>query len=81
MKEAVIQEAAQMANRDLDAYVASVRAYLARPQSWTDGGVLSQSLKSKGSSQWQDGSAAKESRASPANAKELAKKDCTKRSS
>ena len=81
MKEAVIQEAAQMANRDLDAYVASVRAYLARPHAWADGGVLSQSLKPKGSGQWQDGSAAEESRASPANASELAKKHCTKRSS
>jgi hypothetical protein len=81
MKEATIQKAAYTANSDLDAYVASVRAYLARPESRTDDVVLSQSLRSKGSNQWQDGSAAKEPRASLANAKDLAKKHCTKRSS
>lgn len=81
MKDAAIQKVVHTANNDLDAYVASVRAYLARPEARTDDGVLSQSLRSKGSNQWQDGNGAKEPRVSSASAKELAKKHCTKRSS
>jgi hypothetical protein len=81
MKEANIQKAAHAGNNDLDAYVASVRAYLARPDSRKDDGVLMQNLKSKGNNQWQDANGVKEPRASSATAKELAKKHCTKRSS
>ena len=81
MKETHIQKAAHTANNDLDAYVASVRAYLDRPESHRDDGVLSQNLKSKSSNQRQDASVAKDPRASAATAKELAQKHCTKRSS
>jgi hypothetical protein len=81
MKEANNQKAAHAANDDLDAYVASVREYLARPDSRPIDGVLPQRSKSKSSSQWQDASTAKDPRASSATAKELAKKHCTKRSS
>lgn len=80
MKEAHAQKAAQKTNNDLDAYVASVRAYLARPDSQAVDGAITQSLKSKSSDRWQDTSAAEDSRAS-STAIELAKKHCTKRSS
>jgi hypothetical protein len=78
MKEATIQKAAKTANDDLDAYLASVRAYLARPDSRSGNPVLSQSSKSKSNKQWRGESAATESRASPATTKELAKKYYTK---
>lgn len=81
MKEAKIQKAAHAANDDLDAYVASVRAYLARPDSTADDGAVRHNSNSRNSNQWQDATKAKESRASPATTKELAKKHCTKRSS
>ena len=81
MKETTIQKAAKTANDDLDAYLASVRAYLARSDSRLGNPVLSQSSKSKSSKQWHDSSAVAEPRASSATTKELAKKYCTKKSS
>ena len=81
MKEATVQKAAKTANDDLDAYLASVRAYLARPDSRPGNHVLSQSSKSKSNKQRRHESAVTEPRASPATTKELAKKYCTKKSS
>ena len=81
MKEANIHKAAKAANDDLDAYVASVRAYLARPDSRPNDVVLPERSTSKNSHSWQDAGAVKDPRASSATAKELSKKHCTKRSS
>src|SRR5436305_12661987 len=81
MKDATIQKAAKMANDDLDAYLASVRAYLARPDSRPSGHILPQSSKSKSSKQRHNETAMTEPRASSATTKELAKKYCTQKSS
>ena len=81
MKETNIQKAPKAANDDLDAYVASVRAYLASPDSRPDEGGMSQSSTSKNSKPWQDASAAKDPRRLSATAKELSKKYFTKKRS
>jgi hypothetical protein len=79
MKETNISEAPEAANDDLDAYVASVRAFLAQSNSGPDDDGLSESSTSKSSDQWQDARGAKDPRRLPAAANELAKKHCTKR--
>ena len=78
MKDATVQKAA---NDDLDAYLASVQAYLARPDSRHGDPILPQRSKSKSSKQRHNESAMTEPRASPATTKELAKKYCTQKSS
>jgi hypothetical protein len=78
MKEAKMQKAAKAANDDLDAYVASVRAYLARSDFRPREGSNTQRSTSKRSHSWQDTNTVKEPRASSATAKELPKKNCTK---
>lgn len=81
MKDATIQKAAKTANDDLDAYLASVRAYLARPDPRPSDPILPQSSKSKSSKQRHNEGAMTELRASSATSKELAKKYCIQKSS
>jgi hypothetical protein len=81
MKESTIQKAAKMANDDLDAYLASVRAYLARPDSRPSDPIAPHSAKSKSSKQKHNESAMTESKASSTTTKELAKKYYTPKSS
>jgi hypothetical protein len=81
VKDATVQKAAKMANDDLDAYLASVRAYLARPDSRLTDPILPQRSKSKCSKQRHNENAMTEPRASSATTQELAKKYCTQKSS
>jgi hypothetical protein len=80
-KDATVQKAAKMANDDLDAYLASVRAYLARPDSRLGDPILPQRSKSKSSKQRRNENAMTEPRTSSATTQELAKKYCTQKSS
>lgn len=81
MKDATAQKAAKMANDDLDAYLASVQAYLARPDSRLSDPILPQRSKSKSSKQRHNENAMTEPRTSSVTTKELAKKHCTQKSS
>ncbi len=81
MKEGGTSSVAKAANDDLDAYIASVRAYLARPSRLNKESLLRDDEKPKNNSQRRDESTSADPKAPSSSSKHLAKKHCTKQSS
>ena len=81
MKEGGNSSAAKAASEDLDAYMASVRAYLARPSRLNKESRMQDDEKPKSNGQRCEASMSADPKATSSSSSHLSKKHCAKRSS